>query len=47
MIGLRYYGLAGIFAAYALANIVTGFGAYAWARHTAHRLCPAQEALAN
>jgi MATE family, multidrug efflux pump len=40
IIGLRYYGLAGIFAAYALANIVTGFGSYAWARHTAHRLCP-------
>jgi len=38
-IGLRLYGLVGIFAAYAIANIVSGIGAYAWARHTAHSLC--------
>ncbi len=38
-IGLRFYGLVGIFAAYAIANIVSGIGAYAWARHTAHSLC--------
>ena len=38
-IGLKLYGLVGIFAAYAIANIVSGIGAYAWARHTAHSLC--------
>lgn len=38
-IGLKLYGVAGIFAAYAIANIVSGIGAYAWARHTAHSLC--------
>ena len=44
IIGLRLYGLAGIFVAYAIANVVTGFGSYAWARHTAHRMCTAREA---
>jgi Na+-driven multidrug efflux pump len=38
-IGLKFYGLVGIFAAYAIANIVSGIGAYVWARHTAHSLC--------
>lgn len=37
-IGLKLYGVVGIFAAYAIANIVSGIGAYAWARHTAHSL---------
>jgi len=46
IVGLRFYGLAGIFAAYAIANVVTGFGSYAWARHTAHRMCTVREALA-
>jgi len=44
IVGLRLYGLAGIFAAYAIANVVTGFFSYAWARHTAHRLCTVREA---
>ena len=39
VIGLKFYGLIGIFAAYAIANIISGIGAYAWARNTAHRLC--------
>lgn len=38
-IGLKFYGVVGIFVAYAIANIVSGIGAYAWARHTAHSLC--------
>ena len=38
-IGLKFYGVVGIFAAYAIANIVSGIGAYAWARNTAHSLC--------
>ena len=43
IVGLRLYGIAGIFAAYAIANVVTGFGSYAWARHTAHRMCTVRE----
>lgn len=39
-IGTKLFGMVGIFAAYAFANVITGIGAYAWARHTAHRLCP-------
>jgi len=46
IVGLRFYGLVGIFAAYAVANVVTGFFSYAWARHTAHRMCLRKEALA-
>jgi Na+-driven multidrug efflux pump len=37
--GQQFFGLAGIFAAYALANIVSGVGAYIWARQSAHKLC--------
>ena len=39
MIGMRLYGLVGIFAAYAIANIISGVGAYIWARNTAHNIC--------
>ena len=39
MLGMRFYGIAGIFAAYALANIISGIFGYAWARRNAHRLC--------
>ena len=38
-IGMRIFGVIGIFGAYAIANVVSGFAAYAWARSTAHRLC--------
>lgn len=38
-IGTKLFGMIGIFAAYAVANIVSGIGAYVWARTTAHRLC--------
>ncbi len=37
-VGMRLFGVPGIFAAYALANVISGFGAYAWARSTVHRL---------
>lgn len=37
--GQQIFGLAGIFGAYALANIISGIGAYLWARHSAHQLC--------
>jgi len=39
IIGGQLYGLVGIFAAYAIANIISGIGAYIWARNTAHGLC--------
>jgi putative MATE family efflux protein len=45
MIGLKLYGIAGIFGAYAIANILSGIGAYAWARNSAHRMCLAREAI--
>lgn len=34
-----YFGMAGIFAAYAIANIVTGIVAYAWARASVQEQC--------
>jgi Na+-driven multidrug efflux pump len=43
-IGMRLFGIAGIFGAYALANIISGLGAYAWARKAVHRLCAARDA---
>ncbi|NNF40950.1 MAG: MATE family efflux transporter [Woeseiaceae bacterium] len=41
MLGMRVYGVAGIFAAYAIANVVSGILGYAWAKRSAHRLCDA------
>jgi putative MATE family efflux protein len=35
----RFFGIAGIFASYALANIVTGMIAYAWARASVQEQC--------
>ena len=32
LVGDRLFGIAGIFAAYAIANVISGFFAYAWAR---------------
>ena len=40
----RIFGIAGIFAAYALANVVTGVMAYAWARSSVQRQCDKHEA---
>jgi putative MATE family efflux protein len=39
LIGRHYYGMAGIFAAYAAANVITGFVAYAWVKRTINGLC--------
>ena len=39
MLGMRFYGIAGIFAAYAVANIISGVIGYYWAKTNAHRLC--------
>lgn len=35
----RFFGVAGIFAAYAVANVVTGFLSYAWARSSIREQC--------
>ncbi len=39
LIAEYYFGMIGIFAAYAAANVFTGFVAYAWAKRTVHSLC--------
>ena len=39
MLGMWLYGIVGIFAAYAVANIVSGTIGYYWAKTNAHRLC--------
>jgi len=39
LLGMRMFGIAGIFAAYAIANVISGIGAYIWARRTVRRLC--------
>ena len=39
MAGMYFYGVAGIFAAYAAANILSGILGYFWAKINAHRLC--------
>ena len=44
LIAMRFFNVAGIFAAYAIANIVSGLGAYAWARGTVRARC-AEEAM--
>ncbi len=41
MLGTHFYGVAGIFGAYAIANILSGILGYVWARINAHRLCEA------
>jgi Na+-driven multidrug efflux pump len=37
----RFFGVAGIFAAYAIANIVTGVVSYLWARASVQGQCDA------
>lgn len=39
VLGMRLYGITGIFVAYAVANIVSGIIGYYWAKTNAHRLC--------
>lgn len=38
-IGVSFFGMLGIFIAYALANIITGVLAYSWARRSVKTLC--------
>ncbi len=42
LLAQRWWGVAGIFGAYALANVLTGLLSYVWARNNAHRLCEAK-----
>ena len=45
IIALRFFDIAGIFAAYAIANIVSGVGAYVWARSTVRKRCAEEATL--
>ena len=38
-LGQELFGIAGIFAAYAIANVLSGAFGYVWAKRNAHRLC--------
>ncbi len=38
IVGRELFGIAGIFAAYAVANLLSGILSYLWARRTAHNL---------
>ena len=46
LIGMKLFGIAGIFAAYAIANVVSGIGAYAWARSTVRKRCASRDRVA-
>ncbi len=39
VVGRQLYGIAGIFGAYAIANLLSGLLSYLWARRAAHTLC--------
>ncbi len=39
LVGDRMFGIAGIFGAYAIANVVSGIFAYAWARSAIMEQC--------
>ena len=45
LVAMRFFDIAGIFAAYAIANIVSGLGAYAWARGTVRQRCAEEAAV--
>jgi putative MATE family efflux protein len=39
LLGQKFFGMIGIFAAYTAANIITGFVAYNWVKKTVRRVC--------
>lgn len=47
LIGAKFFGIAGIFAAYAMSNILSGLLGYVWARRTAHDLLAVAEVHAD
>jgi putative MATE family efflux protein len=38
LVGMKWFGIAGIFGAYAVANLLSGLLGYVWAKRTAHNL---------
>ena len=46
-IGQQLFGIVGIFSAYAVANVISGVGAYVWARNTVHNRINANVAYAG
>ena len=46
LVGMQLFGIAGIFGAYAIANIVSGIAAYAWARNAVRNRCAANDSVA-
>jgi Na+-driven multidrug efflux pump len=44
LVAMQFFDIPGIFAAYAIANVLSGLGAYAWARSTVRARC-AEEAM--
>jgi putative MATE family efflux protein len=47
LIGMRWFGIAGIFGAYAIANLLSGLLGYIWAKGTAHDLLAVTEVHAD
>lgn len=47
LIGMRWFGIAGIFGAYAIANLLSGLLGYVWAKGTAHDLLAVTEVHAD
>ena len=47
LIGMRWFGIAGIFGAYAIANLLSGLLGYVWAKGTAHDLLAVTEGHAD
>jgi len=47
LIGMRWFGVAGIFGAYAIANLLSGLLGYVWAKGTAHDLLAVTEGHAD
>ena len=45
VVGMMLLGAAGIFIAYAVANVISGIVAYQWARRTVNRRCEEQSAV--
>ena len=46
LVGMQLFGIAGIFGAYAIANVVSGIAAYAWARNAVRNRCAANDSVA-
>jgi putative MATE family efflux protein len=47
IVGRQWFGIAGIFGAYAIANVLSGLLSYFWARKTAHNILAVSDVHAN